>query len=324
MDYLHFRDLPAGCMVVVAIMVYSGYNQEDSVILSQSAIDRGLFRTCFYRTYKDSENKDSASGSQEEFAKPNRQVCLGMRNADYTKLDEDGLVAPSIRVNGNDMIIGKTTPLPEVTEAMVGAARATRQTKKCSSTALRASESGIVDQVILTTNDSGLKFTKVRVRSVRVPQIGDKFSSRHGQKGTIGITFRQEDMPWTQEGIIPDIIINPHAIPSRMTIGQLIECLMGKVSCQLGDVGLATPFTGVTVANISNALHKCGYQERGNEVLYNGHTGKRLAAKIFIGPTFYQRLKHMVDDKIHSRARGPLQVPTLFSPFACCLCLHVP
>lgn len=309
MEYLHFRDLPAGCMVIVAIMVYTGYNQEDSVIMNQSSIDRGLFRTCFYRSYKDAETKQPG-GAAEEFAKPDRQVCLSMRNADYSKLDEDGLVAPALRVNGGDMIIGKTTPLPEMTEAMVGAARATRQTKKCSSTELRKSENGIVDQVILTTNDQGLKFTKVRVRSVRVPQIGDKFSSRHGQKGTIGITYRQEDMPWTQEGITPDIIINPHAIPSRMTIGQLIECLMGKVSANLGEVGLATPFTGVTVANVSQALHSCGYQEHGNEVMYNGHTGRKLAAKVFIGPTFYQRLKHMVDDKIHSRARGPLQVLT--------------
>lgn len=308
MEYLHFRDLPAGCMVIVAIMTYSGYNQEDSVIMSQSAIDRGLFRTVFYRSYKDSENKQNI-GSVEEFGKPTRSACVGMRAADYTKIDEDGLVAPGLRVSGGDIVIGKTTPLPALEENL-GAARAARQSKKCSSTTLRASESGIVDSVILTTNDQGLKFTKVRVRSVRIPQIGDKFSSRHGQKGTIGITFRQEDMPYTVEGVIPDIIINPHAIPSRMTIGQLIECLMGKVASNLGEVGLATPFTGVTVANVSDALHKCGYQERGNEVMYNGFTGRKLQAKVFIGPTFYQRLKHMVDDKIHSRARGPLQCLT--------------
>ena len=126
---------------------------------------------------QDSEEKQFGGGA-EEFTKPNRQVCLGMRNADYTKVDEDGLPAPATRVNGGDIVIGKSSPLPEITDIQVGAARQTRQTKKCSSTALRSSESGIVDQVILTTNDQGLKFTKVRVRSVRIPQIGDKFSSR--------------------------------------------------------------------------------------------------------------------------------------------------
>jgi len=135
-------------------------------------------------------------------------------------------------------------------------------------------------------------------------QVGDKFSSRHGQKGTIGMTYTQEDMPFTCEGIVPDIIVNPHAIPSRMTIGQLVECLMGKVAAMMGKEGDATPFTPVTVENISDMLHQCGYQKRGNEVMYNGHTGRKLEAKIFLGPTYYQRLKHMVDDKIHSRGRG--------------------
>jgi DNA-directed RNA polymerase II subunit RPB2 len=186
-----------------------------------------------------------------------------------------------------------------------------RQTKKDVSTAVRRSESGIIDKVMLATDDSSLKTTKIRVRSVRIPQIGDKFSSRHGQKGTIGITYRQEDLPFTVEGVVPDIIINPHAIPSRMTIGQLIECLQGKFSAIEGGEGDATPFDDeLTVESVSQRLHSCGYQERGNEVMYNGHTGRKLTSQIFIGPTYYQRLKHMVDDKIHSRAHGPLQILT--------------
>eukprot|EP00898_Chlorokybus_atmophyticus_P001664 jgi/Chlat1/2499/Chrsp175S02370 len=305
MEYLHFRELPAGQNAIVAISCYSGYNQEDSVIMNQSAIDRGLFRSIFFRTYKDEEKKQG-SLCKEELEKPNRDVTTAMRHGSYEKLDDDGLVMPGTRVSGEDVIIGKTVPIPEDKTG----AQASRFTKKDSSLSMRASETGMIDQVMLTTNDQGLKFVKIRVRSIRVPQIGDKFSSRHGQKGTVGMTYTQEDMPFTVEGITPDIIVNPHAIPSRMTIGQLIECLMGKVSAYMGKEGDATPFTDVTVENISSALHKCGYQLRGNEVLYNGHTGRRLQAQIFIGPTYYQRLKHMVDDKIHSRGRGPVQILT--------------
>jgi len=305
MEYLHFRELPAGCNAVVAIMCYTGYNQEDSVLMNQSAIDRGLFRSLYYRSFKDEEKKQG-SLSREEFERPDRDTCLGMRHGTYDKLDDDGLICPGTRVSGDDIIIGKTAPLPEDDSAVLSK----RFTKKDCSTGMKHAETGIIDQVLLTTNDQGLRFVKLRVRSMRTPQVGDKFSSRHGQKGTVGMTYTQEDMPFTCEGITPDIIVNPHAIPSRMTIGQLVECIMGKVAACMGKEGDATPFTPVTAEDISTMLHKCGYQKRGNEVMYNGHTGRMLDAQIFIGPTYYQRLKHMVDDKIHSRGRGPVQILT--------------
>jgi len=312
MQYLHFRELPSGINATVAIACYSGYNQEDSVIMNQSSIDRGFFRSVFYRSYRDEEKKvvDARGVEREErFERPNRETVDGVRRCDYSKLDEDGLVPPGMRVSGDDIIIGKTAPRDETAEEMQDASKA-HYKRRDASTPLRSSEGGYVDQVLVTTNQTGHKFVKVRVRSVRIPQIGDKFASRHGQKGTIGITYRQEDMPFTCEGITPDIIVNPHAIPSRMTIGHLVECLLSKVASLTGDEGDATPFTTVTVDEISRQLQNFGYQKRGFEVMYNGHTGRRMESAIFLGPTYYQRLKHMVDDKIHSRARGPVTLLT--------------
>ena len=307
MEYLKFRELPAGQNAIVAIACYSGYNQEDSVIMNQSSIDRGLFRSLFYRTYQDQE-KVVGHNVVEQFEKPTRNDTLRMKHGTYDKIDSDGIVEVGQRVSGEDIIIGKTAPMAPDAEEL--GQRQKQHLKRDVSTPLRSTESGIVDQVLVTTSGDGQKFVKVRVRTTKIPQIGDKFASRHGQKGTIGITYRQEDMPFTREGIVPDLIINPHAIPSRMTIAHLIECQLSKVATLRGDEGDATPFTKVTVTNVSNILRSMGYQSRGFEVMYNGHTGRKLVAQIFLGPTYYQRLRHMVDDKIHSRARGPTQILT--------------
>ena len=242
MEFLHFRELPSGVNVIVGIMIYTGYNQEDSLILNQSAIDRGLFRSSYYRCYIDQE-KSSGMGSvanTELFEKPSMDSTRGMKHGEYGKLDDDGLVAPGTRVSGDDILIGKTAPLDG--GGAPGSAPS-RYTKRDCSTSMKANENGIVDNVLISTTKEGYRFTKCRIRNVRVPQVGDKFASRHGQKGTVGMTYRQEDMPFTVEGIVPDIIVNPHAIPSRMTIAQLIECLLGKVVVFQGCEGDATPFT---------------------------------------------------------------------------------
>ena len=301
MEHLHFRELPAGQNAIVAIACYSGFNQEDSLIMSQSSIDRGFFRSIFYRSYKEEEKRQGTIVS-ELITNPDPETTIGIKRGNYDKLDADGLIQPGTPVKADDIIIGKVIPI----EKEAGS----RFKQKDCSTAIKANERGVIDSVMVTTNDKGWKFVKLRVRSIRIPEIGDKFASRHGQKGTVGMTYDQEDMPFTAEGITPDIIVNPHAIPSRMTIGHLIECLMGKFCACFGKEGDATPFTEVTVEEISNKLYECGYQMRGSEVMYNGHTGRKLDSMIFFGPTYYQRLKHMVGDKIHSRSRGLVQLLT--------------
>ena len=301
MEFLHFKDLPAGINSIVAIMCYTGYNQEDSIIMNQNSIERGLFRSAFFRTYQTQENQGDKK--EEIIEVPNKETCSGLRHGLYSKLDVDGIISPATRVSGDDIIIGKTNKIEKVDMK-------TSKKKKDISIAMRSSENGIVDQVMITTDYDGYKMVKIKCRSIRIPQIGDKFASRHGQKGTIGMTYKQEDLPFTIEGISPDIIVNPHAIPSRMTIGHLIECLASKVASIRGDEGDATPFQDVTVDAISNDLHLLGYQKHGNETVYNGFTGRKMNMMIFFGPTYYQRLKHMVDDKIFSRGRGPVQILT--------------
>lgn len=294
-------DLPYGQNAIVAIASYGGYNQEDSIIMNQSSIDRGLFRSVFYRTYKE-EIKTQSGSVKEAIEKPDDNT-MGMKMAEYEDLDEDGLIQPGCVVEGNKVIIGKTMHNLSEEDSF----------KTDASTISRNCETGIVDSVLYTTNEYGSSLVKVKVRSVRTPVIGDKFSARHGQKGTIGMTYREEDMPFCpRTGMRPDIIINPHAIPSRMTVGQLLECIFGKVGCLDGKTKDATPFEHDQsyIYDILEELKKFGYEKHGNERLMHGMTGKEIPHAIFMGPTYYQRLKHMVDDKIHSRSHGPVQVLT--------------
>eukprot|EP00796_Vickermania_ingenoplastis_P000952 gene952-549_t len=302
MTYMRSNDLPAGHNAVVAIACYSGYNQEDSIIMSRSAVERGFFRSAFWRSYKAKEERQKKDAI-ETFENPDRRLCR-VKRADYSKLDSDGLIKPGVPVMGGDILVGKTVPLGDVD--LEGGNTNSRITKRDVSIASRTSEKGVVDKVMLSINNND-RFTKVKVRTIKIPNIGDKFCSRHGQKGTNGIQFRQEDMPFNRDGIVPDLIINPHAIPSRMTVAHLIETLAGKVACYQGGEVYATPFCSVVVGDFGKALHQLKSQQYGYECMYNGHTGLPLDHLIFFGPTFYQRLKHLSGDKIHARPRGPLQ-----------------
>ncbi|CUG26907.1 DNA-directed RNA polymase III, putative [Bodo saltans] len=306
MSYMHSNDLPAGHNAVVAIACYTGYNQEDSMIMSRSAVERGFFRSAFWRSYKATEERNPKKKTLEMFESPDPHSTHVKRGADYSKLDVDGLIKPGMTVYGGDILVGKTIPVPKE-ELEHAEALQTTQTKRDASISSRVTEKGVVDKVMLTENGESYRFTKVKVRTIKIPNIGDKFCSRHGQKGTNGIQFRQEDMPFTRDGLVPDLIINPHAIPSRMTVAHLIETLAGKVACFKGREVDATPFCSVQVSDLASALHKLQCQRYANECLYNGHTGLPLDHLIFFGPTYYQRLKHLSGDKIHARPRGPLQ-----------------
>ena len=489
--YYRAQDMPSGFNIVVAIMTYGGYNQEDSVMINRAALDRGLFRSIFYRTYKDEEKKNQASGEEERFCRPDPASTKHMKLANYDKLGPDGLVPENTFVGNDDVLIGKVVPLRlrSVEGAMaagvshsslvaMSAAQAATTVDasggkrfRDSSKMLRNNETGFVDKIYRGRNGEGFSFVKIRVRSERVPTIGDKFCltgdhevltenrgwvripeirltdrviqknddgtmepvnpsalhhipytkemyefvtadgdhnalivspnhrlyvgqnggmmslqmatdvidwmaraadegreedvfemededgrrsailevgsfeknpdhhgmiycltvpshvflvrrcggnvaywtgncSRHGQKGTVGLILEPEDMPQTASGIVPDIIINPHCIPSRMTIAHLMETLMGRVGCEIGALGDGSPFTDVSVEGLSKMLVSRGLEPASNEVLYCGTTGKQMATSIFMGPIFYQRLKHMVEDKVHSRASGPLVMLT--------------
>ena len=299
MDFLHLNKIPSGCQIHVAIMSYTGYNQEDSVLINQAAIDRGLFSATIFHTEKD-EDKNII---RDEIirCKPDPVKTKGIKHGNYNKLNNHGFIPENTLVENRDIIIAKIAPIKENRNDPTKIIKYEDQSKN-----FRTTEETYIDKNYTGRNGEGCNFAKTRVRIYRKPVIGDKFSSRHGQKGTVGNILPECDMPFTKDGIRPDLILNPHAIPSRMTIAHLKETMLGKVLVELGMFGDGTSFGDLDVYTIANELQKCGYESYGNEVMYDGATGKQLESSIFIGPVFYQRLKHMVNDKEHSRSIGPV------------------
>ena len=299
MNFLHLNKIPSGTQIHVAIMTHTGYNQEDSVLINKASIDRGLFLATIYHTEKD-EDKNII---RDEIirCKPDPSKTKGIKFGNYDKLNADGFIPVNERVENRDVIIAKIVPIKENRNDPTKVIKYEDQSKT-----FRTTEDTYIDKNYTGRNGDGYNFAKVRTRVLRKPTFGDKFSSRHGQKGTAGNIIPECDMPFTKSGLRPDIIINPHAIPSRMTIGQLKETLLGKVLLELGMFGDGTSFGNLDVKTIAAELLNLGYESYGNELMYNGLTGEQIETNIFLGPVFYQRLKHMVSDKQHSRSIGPM------------------
>ncbi|MCK4884189.1 MAG: DNA-directed RNA polymerase subunit B, partial [Candidatus Diapherotrites archaeon] len=298
---------PVGTNFVVAIATYYGYNIKDAVVLNQAAVDRGLGRTTFYRTYQ-SEELRYPGGQKDRFEIPNEDIS-GYRGEDaYKNLGEDGIIMPETKVAGGELITAKTSPprfLEEISEFGV-----VEEKRRENSDTVKIGEDGYVNNVIMTEAETGNRLVKIKVRSEKTPEVGDKFASIHGQKGVVGAIIPQEDMPFTTNGIIPDLILNPHGIPSRMTVAHLIETIGGKVGSLNGRFVDGTPFEGEGEDALRSELHELGFRSDGKERMYDGITGKIIEAEIFIGAVYYRRLHHIVSQKLQVRSRGPVQLLT--------------
>jgi len=305
MEYINQEQHPYGENLIVAIMCYGGYNTEDAILFNGGSVARGMLRTTYYNMYEATEQTDKISGKEVATVFADVQEkgnVIGTKPGyDYAYLNEFGLIKENTSMDDKKVVIGRVTTSIDDPETFLD-----------SSIYPKKGQKGFVDKAFITDEGEGKRLAKIRIREERIPSIGDKFCSRCGQKGTCGLIIDEKDMPFTAEGIRPDIIINPHALPSRMTIGQLVETVMGKACTLFGAFGDCTAFSnkGPKQEIFGDLLMKMGFHSSGNEQLYNGMTGEQMEMSIFIGPTYYMRLKQMVKDKINYRARGPRTVLT--------------
>lgn len=306
-DVADYHAHPSGQNMIVAVMCYDGYNMEDGVILNRASVERGLGRSTYFRPVSAEELRYSG-GLVDEISVPDKDVKGYRSETDYRFLEEDGIIYPEAKVDEGDVIIGRTSPprfLSSMDEYNLSAA-----TRRESSVALKHGERGVADFVVVTENEEGNRLVQVRLREERIPEIGDKFTSRHGQKGVTGILIPPADVPFSVSGIVPDLIFTPHGISSRMTISHLIELVGGKVGALTGRYVDGTLFEAESEKALREELLTLGFKEDGTEVFHDGRTGKQMLARIFVGNMYYLRLRHMVANKMQSRARGPIQLLT--------------
>ncbi len=296
---------PAGQNLIVAIMTYDGYNMQDALVLNKGSVDRGIGRSFYFKPYSAVE-MNYAGGLKDEIAIPEKDTSGYKTETSYKFLEKDGIAYPEAEITGGEVLIGKMSPPKFLSEAREISIRS----KKESSIAIKQEEKGTVEAVFITKDTGGNKVIKVKTRDLRIPELGDKFATSHGQKGVIGLIAEEEDIPFTSKGIKPDIIFNPHGLPSRMTVGYLLELLAGKVGCLKGEIIDGTSFSGVSKEELEEELKKFGFRYDGKETMYNGITGKKIDAKIFIGNLYYLKLKYMVANKLHGRASGKVALLT--------------
>jgi DNA-directed RNA polymerase II subunit RPB2 len=300
LDYINREEQPYGVNAIVAIMSYTGYNVEDAILINEGSILRGLFRTTYYSMYEAREESSKITGmNNSKFANIEKNNVIGKKKGfDYSFLDDHGLIKENTELNDKMILIGKINSNLQNKDIWID-----------DSVKPKKGQLGYVDKSFITLGEEGFNVAKVRLREERIPAIGDKMASRAGQKGTIGLIIPEADMPFLEDGTRPDLIINPHALPSRMTIGQIVESMFGIACVSYGGFGDCTAFQvkGSNYTTYGPMLTKAGFNHTGNHVLYNGMTGEQIQANIYMGPTYYMRLKHMVKDKINFRARGPNQ-----------------
>lgn len=297
---------PYGQNIVVAIMCWDGFNMNDAVVVNKSSLERGLFRSFYFRTYE--TMKKRYWGGQEDVISVPEPGIKGYRGDEaYKDIPDDGIINPETVVDSDSVLIGKTSPLRFLTG---GDFTADIENKRESSMTVRYGEKGVIDKVLITETTNGEQLFKIRIRDERIPELGDKFATRHGQKGVTALLVPHEDMPFTRDGIVPDIIFNPHGIPSRMTVSQLLEMLIAKFGALNGERIDGSPFSGVREDAVRKGIEKLGFRDDGNEILYDGRTGRAYKVMIFTGLAYYMKLDHMVADKIHARSKGPVTLLT--------------
>jgi DNA-directed RNA polymerase subunit B' len=315
MDSVAYRTIglnrhPSGQNFVVALSTYYGYNMKDAIVLNKGAVHRGLGRSALYRTYPDEERR--YPGGQQDHLKippPTADGYLGEHA--YSKLGEDGIIEDGVDVKEGDVLIGKVSPprfLEEQTSFGVG-----EEKSRDNSVTLRAGEEGVIDNVMVSETTGATRIVKVRVRSAKIPELGDKFASRQAQKGVVSLIVDERDMPFSKDGIVPDLLLNPHSLPTRMTVGHMLEMLGAKAGSLAGKHLDSTPFTKKGkdyIDEFGKILEEHGFDKFGDEVLYDGRTGERFEARIFTGVVYYNKLYQMVSRKIQVRSRGPVQILT--------------